>query len=47
VGPALNKESGAVEGRIWIDQREPDYVLDPLTDTVFLRKGRKGIYAVR
>lgn len=34
-------------GRVWIDERSPDYLLDEITGTVFLRRGGREIRALR
>ena len=34
-------------GRVWIDERSPDYVLDEITGTVFLRRGEREVRALR
>jgi outer membrane protein assembly factor BamB len=34
-------------GRIWIDERSPDYLVDEVTGTMFLRRGEREVRALR
>jgi len=43
----VDKKTGEELGRIALKARDPDYQVDPVTQTVFVKNGLKGIYALR
>jgi outer membrane protein assembly factor BamB len=43
----LEKETGAEAGRVWVDDRSPDYALDPASGTVYLLRDKRVIEALR
>jgi outer membrane protein assembly factor BamB len=44
----LEKETGQEAGRVWVDDRSPDYVVDAASGTLFLlRRGKRVIEALR
>jgi hypothetical protein len=43
----LDKRSGEEAGRVWIDERRPEYVIDPVAGIVFVKEDDKVIYAAR
>ena len=42
----LDKRSGAEAGRVWIDKRRPEYVIDPVAGIVIVKENDREIYAV-
>ena len=34
----LDKESGTETGRMWMDERNPDYTIDEITETVYFQE---------
>ena len=42
----LDKRDGEEVGRVWIDERRPDYVLDWISGFVFVKEGDREIYAL-
>ncbi len=43
----MDKRNGQEAGRVWIDERRPEYVLDPITGFVFVKDDDKEIFAMR
>lgn len=43
----VRKADGRETGRIWVTDRKPEFVLDPATNTVFLREGPREVTARR
>ena len=43
----ISKRSGLETGRVWVTDRKPRYVLDPVTGTVLLRVGKRELQALR
>ena len=43
----VDKASGKEAGRVWVDDRSPDYVLDPAAGTVYLMRDDRSIEALR
>jgi hypothetical protein len=42
----LDTRDGTEVGRVWIDKRRPEYLLDPVADMVFVKENDKEIYAL-
>jgi putative pyrroloquinoline-quinone binding quinoprotein len=43
----ISKRYGRETGRVWVTDRKPRYVLDPVTGTVVLRVGKRALQALR
>lgn len=43
----ISKRHGRETGRVWVTERKPRYVLDPVTGTVVLRVGKQELQALR
>lgn len=43
----VDKATGKEAGRVWVDDRSPDYVLDPAAGTVYLMRDERSIEALR
>ena len=43
----MDKRNGREAGRVWINERRPEYVLDPITGFVFVKDDDKEIFALR
>ena len=37
----LHKDDGRVAGRVWLEEKRPEYQLDPITGTLYVRDGRE------
>jgi outer membrane protein assembly factor BamB len=37
----LHKDDGAVDGRVWLEEKRPEYQLDPITGMLYVRDGRE------
>ena len=43
----INKASGKETGRLWLDQRSPEYTIDHVTETVYFRSADHELSALR
>jgi hypothetical protein len=43
----LNKEDGTVTGRVWLEEKQPDYELDRITGMLLVKKGEREILAFK
>lgn len=43
----FDKYAGKEAGRLWLGERDPEFTLDPVTQTVFFKSSDKVIQALR
>ena len=43
----IDKTSGSETGRLWLDERNPNYIVDEVTETVFFQADDSIVTALR